>query len=428
MRIRQLVAKEIFHRKFNYALSVFATMIATASLVGSIVLLRMHDARTNLILRQKEVELQTRMDKLQDDTRKSMLKLGFNLVILPKNQNLADWYAEDFSTTYMPESYVDRLADSDIVSVRHILPSLQQKIRWPEHKRTIILMGTRGEVPNLHLSPQKPMIQPVPPGTIILGYELHRSMNIHIHDKVQLMRKTFTVKECYPERGNKDDITAWINLREAQELLGKEGQVNAILALECLCTGNALPTIRKEVAAILPGTQVIERESRAVARAEARNQVANEAAMTLEKEKRGRDILRDEREHMASVLVPVILLTCALWVALMGFINVRSRQEEIGILRTVGVSAKRIFMLFIWKHISIGVMGGFLGLILGSVFVLFIVNSDPEVSIAAVGSLPFWIGMAALAIIGASLLAVIAGWIPAIIASRQDPAEVMREE
>jgi putative ABC transport system permease protein len=428
MRIRQLVAKEIFHRKFNYALSVFATMIATASLVGSIVLLRMHDARTNLILRQKEVELQTRMDKLQDDTRKSMLKLGFNLVILPKNQNLADWYAEDFSTTYMPESYVDRLADSDIVSVRHILPSLQQKIRWPEHKRTIILMGTRGEVPNLHLSPQKPMIQPVPPGTIILGYELHRSMNIHIHDKVQLMRKTFTVKECYPERGNKDDITAWINLREAQELLGKEGQVNAILALECLCTGNALPTIRKDVAAILPGTQVIERESRAVARAEARNQVANEAAMTLEKEKRGRDILRDEREHMASVLVPVILLTCALWVALMGFINVRSRQEEIGILRTVGVSAKRIFMLFIWKHISIGVMGGFLGLILGSVFVLFIVNSDPEVSIAAVGSLPFWIGMAALAIIGASLLAVIAGWIPAIIASRQDPAEVMREE
>jgi putative ABC transport system permease protein len=428
MRIRQLVAKEIFHRKFNYALSVFATMIATASLVGSIVLLRMHDARTNLILRQKEAELQVRMDKLQDDTRKSMLKLGFNLVILPKNQNLADWYAEDFSTTYMPESYVDRLADSDIVSVRHILPSLQQKVRWPERKRTIILMGTRGEVPNLHLSPQKLMIQPVPPGAIILGYELHRSMNIRVHDKVRLMRRTFTVKECYPERGNKDDITAWINLREAQELLGKEGQVNAILALECLCTGNALPTIRKEVATILPGTQVIERESRAVARAEARNQVANEAVVTLEKEKRGRDVLRDEREHMASVLVPVILLTCALWVALMGFINVRSRREEIGILRTVGVSAKRIFMLFIWKHISIGVMGGFLGLILGSVFVLFIANSDPGVSIAAVGSLPFWMGMAASAIIGASLLAVIAGWIPAIIASRQDPAEVLREE
>jgi hypothetical protein len=428
MKIPQLVAKEIFHRKFNYALSVFATLIATAALVGSIVLLRMHDARTSTILHEKEAELQVRMDKLNDDTRKSMLKLGFNLVILPKDQNLADWYADDYSTKYMPESYVDILAESDIVSVRHILPSLQQKIRWPERKRTIILMGTRGEVPNLHLSPQKPLVQPVPEGTIILGHELHQSLEIEVGDRIKFMGKSFGVTTCYPERGNKDDITAWISLKEAQELLGKEEQINAILALECLCTGNALPIIRKEVAAILPGTQVIERGSRAVARAEARNQVAIEAATTLEEEKRGRGVLRAEREHMASILVPVILLTCALWVALMGFINVRSRREEIGILRTVGVSAKRIFLLFIWKHISIGVLGGFIGLVLGSLFVFVLAGPGPSVPVAAVGSLPFWLGMAALAIIGASFLAVIAGWIPAMIASRQDPADVMREE
>ena len=428
MKIRQLVAKEILHRKLNFALSVFATLIATAALIGSVVLLRMHDARTHSILQTKEAELQVRMDKLNDDTRKSMLKLGFNLVILPRDQNLADWYADDYSTKYMPESYVDRLAESDIVSVRHILPSLQQKIHWPERKRTIILMGTRGEVPNLHLSPQKPLVQPVPEGTIILGHELHQSMEIDAGETIRLLGRNFAVSACYPERGNKDDITAWISLKEAQELLGKEGLINAILALECLCTGNALPIIRKEVAAILPGTQVIERGSQAVARAEARNQVAEEAATTLENEKRGRGILRAERERMASILVPVILLTCGLWVALMAFINVRSRREEIGILRTVGVSAKRIFFLFIWKHISIGVLGGFLGLILGSIPMLFLFNRDSALVLEDVGSFPFWLGMGALAIVGASLLAVIAGWIPALIAARQDPAEVMREE
>jgi putative ABC transport system permease protein len=428
MTIRHLVAKEIAHRKLNYSLSVLATLIATASLVGSIVLLRMHDIRTSLILHRKEVELKARMSTLEDDTRKAMLKLGFNLVILPKDQNLEDWYAQDYSTTYMPQSYADRLADSNIVTVRHILPSLQQKIRWPERNRTIILMGTIGEVPNLHLSPQKPLLQPVPPGNIILGYRLHQTLDIHVNDRIQLMGKTFTVKACYPERGNKDDITAWINLREAQELLGRRGQINAILALECLCTGNSLPAIRKDLAAILPETQVIERESRAVARADARNQVAAEAAMTLEKEKQGRENLRDEREHMASILLPVILLTCALWVALMGFINVRSRREEIGILRTVGVSARKIFMLFIWKHVSIGILGGFLGLVLGSILVIFFASPDRGIPISAVGSFPFWLGMTALAAIGASVLAVVAGWIPAMIASRQDPAEVLREE
>ena len=428
MKIRQLVRKEIFHRKINYSLSVFATLIATASLVGSIVLLRLHDVRTNSILEQKEFELQVRMNRLNDDTRKAMLKLGFNLVILPKDQNLADWYSNDYSTQYMPESYADRLAGSDIVSVRHILPSLQQKILWPERRRNIILMGTRGEVPNLHLSPQKPLIQPVPEGTIILGYELHQSMQIRVNDRVKLLGRSFAVKECYPERGNKDDITAWIHLKDAQELLGKEGRINAILALECLCTGNALPTIRKELAAILPGTQVIERESRALARAEARIQVGNESAKTLEEEKRGRDILRSERERMASVLVPVILLTCALWVAVMGFINVRSRREEIGILRTVGVSARRIFMLFVWKHISIGILGGLLGLILGVSVVFLVANSNSDIPIRTLGTLPFWFEMAGLAVIGASLLAVIAGWLPAMVASRQDPAEVLREE
>ena len=428
MNIQSLVVKEILHRKFSFILGVLATLIATASIIGSMVLLRTHDLRTASILQIKETELQQRLDKLQDDTRKSMLKLGFNLVILPEDQNLADWHTDDYSAKYMPESYADRLAESDIVYIRHILPSLQQKIPWPERNRTIILVGTRGEVPNLHLSPQKPMVQPVPAGTIILGHELHRSMNIQVGDRIRIMGRSFTVNACYSERGNKDDITAWIDLKEAQELLGKPGQINAILALECLCTENALPTIRKEVAAILPGTQVIERESQAIARAEARNQVALEAQTTLSKEQQGREILRDERERTASTLVPVVFLACALWIALMGFSNVRSRREEIGILRAMGVSAKHIFLLFLWKHVSIGVLGGIIGFFAGSAVGLLVPGQEATIPIDFFSPLTFWLKMAALSVVGATLLAVIAGWIPAMIASGQDPAEVLREE
>lgn len=428
MRIRHLVLKEICHRKLNYSLSVFAVMIAAASLIGSIVLLRMHDLRTNFILQEKEAELQKRMNRLMDDTRKAMLKLGFNVVILPKDQNLADWYSEDYSAKYMPETYVETLANSGIISVRHFLPSLQQKIEWPERKRTIILVGTRGEVPSQHKAPKKPLVQPVPPGTITLGYELHRSMDIRLNDKIKLMGRTFTVSTCYRERGNKDDITAWIHLKEAQELLKKEGLINAILALECVCTGNALPTIRKEIAAILPGTQVIERGSRALARAEARKKVAQEVKTTLEKERQGRENLRDERERIANVLIPVILLACALWIALMGFLNVRSRQEEIGVLMAIGVSANRILGLFIWKHVSIGILGGLLGFFLGIISSVLFGMSEEAAIIGQIGTPPFWLGMAALAVAGASMLAVISGWIPAMIASRQDPAEILREE
>ncbi|MHC4558662.1 MAG: hypothetical protein ACYS80_15330, partial [Planctomycetota bacterium] len=152
MTIWKVVGREILHRKLNFALAVLSVMVASASFIGSVALLQIHQAC-----------LVQEMDKLKDDTRKAMLKLGFNVVILPKDQNLADWYVDDYASKYMPEEYVHRLSNSGVITVRHFLPSLQQKIDWPERKRKIILVGTRGEVPNLHKNPVKPMAQPVPP-------------------------------------------------------------------------------------------------------------------------------------------------------------------------------------------------------------------------------------------------------------------------
>ena len=54
MNILSLVVKEILHRKLSFILGVVATSIATASIIGSIVLLRTHDLRTAAILEMKE--------------------------------------------------------------------------------------------------------------------------------------------------------------------------------------------------------------------------------------------------------------------------------------------------------------------------------------------------------------------------------------
>ena len=80
--------------------------------------------------------------------------------------------------------------------IRHLLPSLQQKIVWPEKQRTIVLAGTRGEVPFAHKAPKEPMMVAVPKGTMIIrGYELHQSLGVKVGDKLRIMNREFTVQK-----------------------------------------------------------------------------------------------------------------------------------------------------------------------------------------------------------------------------------------
>ena len=415
MTILHLTIREILHRKLSFSMGLVSIAIAVCALMGSLILLKAHDQRTVTILREKEAVLMEKTKVLDDDVRKAMLKLGFNLVILPKDQNMGDWYADDYASKYMPEEYVKRLADSGIVTVRHFLPSLQERITWPEKKRTIILVGTRGEVPNLHKNPSKPLVQPVPSGTIVLGYELHNSMGLKNGDTVTLMTKEFTVHQCYDERGTKDDITAWISLAEAQDMLDKKGQINAILALQCNCAGSEIHNIRREIAEMLPDTKVIERASKLVAREEARQKVKTEGRAALQREADGRTTLRQERERLTSILVPLIMLACAVWVGFLAFGNVRDRETEIGILSSLGVGSMKIFAIFLLRAATMGLAGGALGLAGG----LVLGHRMGVVSDASTIMMALFV---------APTLSILASWIPAIIAAQQDPAEILRKE
>ena len=219
MTLLSLLAKEISHRKGNFSLSVFAVVVAVASLTGVHTSLTAYDVRTKRILGQMEADMSQAMADLNEEMRKATLKLSFNLTILPDDQDPRQWYTEDYGSKTMPEDYVTRLANSGIVTVQHFLATLQQRVAWPEKKRTIILVGTRGELLNPNKESRKPLVEPVPEGKIVLGNELARSLGYSPGDKVTFMGREFIVHQVHEERGNKDDVTAWVHLKDAQEML-----------------------------------------------------------------------------------------------------------------------------------------------------------------------------------------------------------------
>ncbi len=420
MRVRHLVIKEIIRRKANFASGLVAVTLAVAVLAGSMTILKLHDLRTQRIVAQKEQETRKRMALLEDDYRKIMKNLGFNLLIIPSNQKLSDFYADDVVSAYMPESYATRLAEAKIVTIRHLLPSLQEKVLWPEQKRTIILIGTRGEVPSLFRDAQEPILVAVPKGNAVVGHELAGSLGLKAGDRITLFGRTFTVSRCNEERGSKDDISIWIDLAQAQEMLGKPGRINAILALKCICEGNELALVRRDVASVLPGVQVIEQGSKVLTRAEARERAAQEAKDALAAEVRNRRQLRDEQERFSSILVPLVLLVSALWVGVAFYTNVRERRSEIGILRALGARARTILRLFLGKALLMGLAGGLAGYFLGT---LAGMSRQGETGISFLD-----LKLLLIALSTAIMLALAASWAPAFYAAQQDPAEVLREE
>ena len=429
MTVWRLVAKEIGYRRLNFALGAFAVLVAVGCVVAVLTVLSGYDVRAEGIGEDQEARTQDIGAGLKDDARRLMLELGYNVLILHKDQDLGEFYAQGRASKLMPETYAEKLAASRRLMVRHLLPSLQERIVWPEQNEAIILIGTRGEVPQTHLDPKKPMIAAVPKGTMVLGSVLAQKAGLEVGKQVKLLGRAFTVGKIHERRGNEDDATAWIDLAEAQELLGKPGRINAILALGCLCVSQTPGGVSKEITSTLEDTQVIELLREAAIRRATRTAVGNRADQFVGLEKTGRESLRLERAVLEKWVILPVVLGCVVWVGLLALGNVRRRRTEIGILRAMGVRAGQIVSIFLVRALLVGLMGAAIGYAVG-----FAVAAAWEAGGVALGGKA--VGVAALfdpillaaALVLAPLLSALASLVPAMMAAQQDPATVLREE
>lgn len=412
----------------NVVLSLLAVAVAVGAWAGTAVLLRGHDARTAVVLETKRQDLEVRLAEMQDEMRKATLKLSFNLLILPEGQDLRTWYTDGVIEGTMPEDYVNRLATCGIVTVRHFLPIVQRRLWWEERDRRIILVGSKGEVSNLHMNPRKPLVQPVPTGSIVLGYELHRSLGLEPGNTVALLGRQFTVHRCHEQRGSQDDITAWIHLAEAQELFDMSGRLHAILALECLCAGMpGADKFRAEIGKVLPGTEVVEFGTKALARAEARFGLGHEVKDELAREEQARKDLRHVRERFADVLLPVVMLLCVAALAALAVVNVRRRTAEFALLRALGVGGGSLLWLVLLKYAVAAIPGALAGCVAGMAAGAWAAGwLDPVVLPDGAPLLSSAEAGAAVAVAVAVSLG--AAWLPALLAACRDPATVLNRE
>lgn len=429
-----------------------------------------------------------------DAMRKITKGLGFNVWILPANQDLNELYTEGTLSQTMKEEHVKTLSNSKIMTINHLLPMLMHKISdWPGPigKQSVYVIGTRGEVPFSHRKAKKPLKdgKAVTDGEIVVGYEIGQQQKLKVGSKVTLLGKEFTVKKIHEQRGTADDSTVWINLKVAQEALGKQNLINAILALECNCASeDRVGEIRTDLKKLLPGTRVIERDSdKALARAVARQKAAKDAKLaleqasanakkltaqekaygkaTLKKEREHGDaLIQQEREHGRQLLAKEIAAGNAAIerqrtageAELQRERDSRNQQHErreafVAILVPLVIVGAAVWIgLLTYLNVrqrqsEIGILRA-IGLQSGEILRVFLAKAVLIGLIGAVvgylagfavggafanlpaGETPFDWQPLIFAFIAAPNLSCLAGWIPAMMAAQQDPALVLQAE
>jgi len=384
--ILSLICKEIVHRKINFLLGLLAVVTAVALFTAFVA--------TGQAYRR--------------ETRRIMRDMGQNLRIIPRETGMDKFWSVGFSEHTMPEEYIHRFASLEGFSYTHLTATLQKKVLWQD--MNVILTGILPEVLPLDKRHQKPMTFSVEPGTVYIGFELARSLGIKRDDVIDIFDTPFTVVKCLSQSASSDDIRIYGHLNDIQRILNLEGRINEIKALECLCIIESskepidpLVLAERQLAQILPEAKVVLLKSIAEIRQKQR------AAM----------------EGYLAFIILFVVVACGAWIGALAMMNVRDRQQEIGIMRALGYGSGNIALLFLGKSVITGLLGAVVGFLIGTALAL---NFSPGMFKVTAKAIKPEYFLLALSLIAVPVFVSVCSFIPAMYAVTRDPADTLREQ
>jgi putative ABC transport system permease protein len=355
-----------------------------------------------------------------------MEALGANVLLLPQDVSLQDYYAADAHGATLPEECAGQLALANLEGVQKISPKLsvpaelagrrvtltgilpqsefEAKAAWQsvqvfsnKHagcKQAAVSDDGRPEVENLAVGRY---VREMRQTEVYVGADVAASAGVASGDSVTLFGMPFVVSGVIPATGTVDDGRIFAHLHTVQELADKGETVNVIEITAC-CE-DAAGGLIAELGAMFPDakvvtiTQVVD------------TQVAVNRLMT----------------RLSYLFFGILLIVGVASIAGTMFANVTERRREIGTLIALGATPRLIARLFLGKALVIGLAGGVFGFLIGTLL--------------AVAAGPYWAGitvrpvpsLAAVAVVLSSMVALMASYLPARRAALIDPCLCFRE-
>lgn len=353
--------------------------------------------------------------------------LGANIMVLPQGATVDDYYSADIDAPTFPEEYVERIATSMIPGVDNMSPKLSRRIEIAGSSVILTgiipsnelaskpiwqasgLMGAELELAcapsennessltEADLKAQRKMVDSLGANDVWIGSLISERLNVRNGSIIEIEGQALKVTHVLPESGTIDDNRIFAHLHTAQQLLGIDGQVSNIEIMGCCSeiSDGLLGKLRN----ILPDTRIITI-----------GHIVNTQIET-----------NTLMGKVALVLLVIIILVGSFSIGNYMWANVEERRKEIGTLITIGWGRWHIYLLFLAKAIILGLVGGVLGYVTGTVSAVILGPYLAGLQIDPVIGYLWW------SVLVAIVISLAGSWYPTYRAARIDPAIIMQE-
>lgn len=404
MNLKTLVWKEIRERPSALVTSGLAVLLGVAALVA---------IRHVVFASEGEVGRQ-------------MESLGANVLILPKEASLQNYYAADMQQHTLPESHVSRVLLESLPGVEMLSPKLSATVRIGDRDVTLTGILPQSEFrasaawqsvklfSNRHEGCKKAAsgdshntspdaivtdraIDELKDSEVIIGADVAEATSIEAGDKVTILGEEFQALGVLPRTGTVDDSRVFAHLHSVQRLT-KAGEV--VSAIEVVgCCEDAAGQLVPQLSALLPDAKVVTISHVVQAQVGVNRLMSN----------------------MSLFVTAILIVVGGSSVAGAISANVRDRRREVGTLMALGASPGYVAGMFLLKALCVGLAAGTVGAVLGMFAAVW---WGPQWAATSVEPLP---GLTLAAVGVALIVSLVAAYWPARRAAKIDPCLCFQE-
>jgi ABC-type antimicrobial peptide transport system permease subunit len=334
-----------------------------------------------------------------------MKNMGLNQITFHKSQPALDLFLCADKQVEFSDKITERLASHTELLSKYYLSMLQRKIDVKGGQ--LILTGISPvERPDETEEKGNP-VKAIKSGYARLGFSAALLLNAKRDESIKIKSREFKVESIIREEGTIDDFRVFLNLADAQKLLGKQGKINAILSFECLHAGGSLESIheyqKKNFDKIAPEFK----------------------QLNFTRIAQGRYYSRQMTENYQYYLLGIVGLITILIVVITGLQEVVDRKYETGILIAQGAGYFYIMGLYIFKTLILLFAAALTGVIIGGFLSVWL--TTPFLTVGTKNVAIQW-GLLFPAVLLICGVGIIAEFIPMIKLLRMDPCAVIMEE